>query len=190
MAISHDFVQGPPDSTGKKIDNAIVGGDKERQVVSVGGPDSADLDAIGVVVNAAPGASVYAPAVRIGDGHDVALGALSDAAVTGDTAGSASAKLRGLSKILADVWDSVNHWLKVQIQGTVTVSGTVTTTPPANASTNLAQVSGANVSLGQKAMAASIPVVLASDETTLPISAASLPLPAGAATETKIGRAH
>lgn len=50
-------------------------------------------------------------------------------------------------------------------QGAVPVSGTVTTTPPANASTNLAQVGGAAVSEGQKAMAASIPMVIASDQT-------------------------
>lgn len=37
--------------------------------------------------------------------------------------------------------------------------------------------------LGQKLMAASTPVVIASDQSTIPISAASLPLPAGAATE-------
>lgn len=36
--------------------------------------------------------------------------------------------------------------------------------------------------VGQKTMANSVPVVLASDESTLPISAASLPLPTGAAT--------
>lgn len=47
---------------------------------------------------------------------------------------------------------------------------------------NLTQVGGAAISLGQKTMANSLPVVLASDESTLPISAASLPLPAGAAT--------
>lgn len=46
---------------------------------------------------------------------------------------------------------------------------------------NLAQVGGTAISLGQKLMAASLPVVLASDET-VPISAASLPLPAGAST--------
>jgi hypothetical protein len=40
---------------------------------------------------------------------------------------------------------------------------TVTTTPPANASTNLAQVGGAAVSLGSKASASSIPIVPASD---------------------------
>jgi hypothetical protein len=38
-------------------------------------------------------------------------------------------------------------------------------------------------SLGQKVMAASFPVVIASDQSAVPISAASLPLPAGAATE-------
>ena len=41
-----------------------------------------------------------------------------------------------------------------------TVVGTVTTTPPANASTNLTEVGGAAVSLGQQAAAASIPVIL------------------------------
>jgi hypothetical protein len=39
--------------------------------------------------------------------------------------------------------------------------------------------------LGQKAMAGSAPVVIASDQSTLPVSAASLPLPSGAATEAK-----
>lgn len=37
-------------------------------------------------------------------------------------------------------------------------------------------------SLGQKAMTASVPVVIASDQSTIPVSAASLPLPSGAAT--------
>jgi len=40
--------------------------------------------------------------------------------------------------------------------------------------------------LGQKTMANSTPVVLSSDQSTLPISAASLPLPSGAATETTL----
>jgi hypothetical protein len=39
--------------------------------------------------------------------------------------------------------------------------------------------------LGQALMAASLPVTIASNQSTLPISAASLPLPAGAATEAK-----
>lgn len=50
-------------------------------------------------------------------------GATTDAAVTGDNTGTVSAKLRGLSKIVADVWDSVGHTLKI--------SGSLATTPPA-----------------------------------------------------------
>lgn len=49
-------------------------------------------------------------------------------------------------------------------------------------SVNLSAVGGAAISEGQKLMAASLPVVIASDQSTLPISAASLPLPTGAAT--------
>lgn len=40
------------------------------------------------------------------------LGATSDAAVTTDTTGSLSGKLRGLIKIFADIWDSTNHRLR------------------------------------------------------------------------------
>src|ERR1044072_483152 len=39
---------------------------------------------------------------------------------------------------------------------------------------------------GQKTMSSSLPVVIASDQGTLAISAASLPLPSGAATETTL----
>ena len=91
-----------------------------------------------------PGGGGGGPAT-IADGADVAEGATTDAAVTGDNTGSVSAKLRGLSKILADVWDSVNHWLKVSIQNTsIAVTGTfwqatqpVSGTVTANAGTNL-----------------------------------------------------
>lgn len=57
-------------------------------------------------------------AVTIADGSDVTQGAIADAKVVGDNAGTESAKLRGLSTILADVWDSVSHYLKVNIQNT------------------------------------------------------------------------
>lgn len=65
-------------------------------------------------------------AATIADGADVAEGSTTDAAVTGDNTGTVSAKLRGLSKIFADVWDSVNHRLNVFIANTtlaVTQSG-------------------------------------------------------------------
>lgn len=87
--------------------------------------------AVTLIATAAPGGGGSSGgggggAVTIADGGDVAEGATTDAAVTGDNDGTVSAKLRGLSKILADVWDSVNHWLKVSIQNTtlaVTQSG-------------------------------------------------------------------
>lgn len=47
---------------------------------------------------------------------------------------------------------------------------------------NISEYGGTPTTLGQKTSAASQPVVIASDQSTLPISAASLPLPAGAAT--------
>jgi hypothetical protein len=59
------------------------------------------------------------------DGNDINQGLTTDVAVTGDVTGTVSAKLRGLSKIFADVWDSVNHRFKVDASGTtVPVSGT------------------------------------------------------------------
>src|SRR5271166_5731894 len=47
---------------------------------------------------------------------------------------------------------------------------------------NIEKCGGVATTLGQKAMAASIPVAIASDQSAVPISAASLPLPTGAAT--------
>lgn len=71
-------------------------------------------------------ASAGGGAVSIADGADVAEGATTDVAVVGDNAGTVSAKLRGLNKILADVWSSGSHWLQVSIQNAtlaVTQSG-------------------------------------------------------------------
>ena len=54
-------------------------------------------------------------AVTIADGADVCEGATTDAAVASDAAGTVNAHLRGLVKILSDVWNSAKHWLKVSI---------------------------------------------------------------------------
>lgn len=57
------------------------------------------------------------------------IGATSDAAVTTNTTGSLSGKLRGLVAILADVWDSTNHRVKVDGSGvTQPVSSTTLAT--------------------------------------------------------------
>jgi hypothetical protein len=47
--------------------------------------------------------------VNIPDGSNVVEGLTTDAAVLGDVSGTFSAKLRGLSKILNDIWDNANH---------------------------------------------------------------------------------
>jgi hypothetical protein len=47
------------------------------------------------------------------DGHSTTLGATTDAAVVTSATGSLSGKLRGLVAILADVWDSTNHQLRI-----------------------------------------------------------------------------
>lgn len=74
-------------------------------------------------------------AVTIADGADVAEGSTTDTAVNGDTPGTISAKLRGINRILTDVWDDIGSALFVEVinsvpvtQGTSpwVVSGTVT----------------------------------------------------------------
>ncbi len=71
--------------------------------------------------------------------------------------------------------------LQTDVGGALLVSIDPSATP---FDVNLIQVAGSAITLGQKTMASSLPVVLASDEV-VPISAAALPLPAGAATEAK-----
>jgi hypothetical protein len=53
----------------------------------------------------------------------------------------------------------------------VSLSGSVATTPPANASTNITEVGGAALALGQTTRSASVPVALASDQGALQVSA-------------------
>lgn len=66
----------------------------------------------------------------------------------------------------------------------LTSGGALIVSPIAGSTTdvNITQVGGAAISEGQKTSALSLPVVIASDQSTLPISAASLPLPTGAST--------
>jgi hypothetical protein len=142
-------------------------------------------------------------AVTIADGGDVTLGARADAAVVGDVNGSVSAKLRGLSKLLNDVWDSVNHRLKVD--------GSAVTQPVSAASLPLPTGAATETTLaGIKTGTDKIPASPATDRATAaapaaarlsdgaafykattptdtqPISAVSLPLPTGAATQTTL----
>jgi hypothetical protein len=52
-------------------------------------------------------------------------GLVGDSAVTTSASGTISGKLRGLVAILADIWDSGNHWLKIG-------PAAIQSTPPAN----------------------------------------------------------
>lgn len=110
-------------------------------------------------------------AVTVADGANVVEGATTDVAVTSDVNGTLSAKLRGLVKILASVWDAVHGRLIVDgSQVTQPVSGTVT----ANIGTgNLAGITG------------TVTTTVSNFPSTQPVSAASLPLPTGASTSAK-----
>ncbi len=141
MSISSGFVQLPDDAanTGKKEDHVVLSGGNYREVVSIGDPDSAGLAKV-APVDATNGLAVdpktlppgAATAIRQDTGNssvanlDTNTGAVSDVGVTGDSAGTVNAKLRGINTILSDVWSSVSHYLKVNIQNAtlaVTQSG-------------------------------------------------------------------
>ncbi len=83
-----------------------------------GGPASTDSNN-----NKTAPASMY-----VKDGGDVTQGAKADTAITDSTTtNSKMSFLKGLVKILADIWDSTNHRIKVDGSGvTQPVSGTVT----------------------------------------------------------------
>ena len=65
------------------------------------------------------------------DGGNVVLGATTDAAVTSNTTGTLSAKLRGIVTILADVWNSTTKRFKVELPNmTMDTTGRVRTSNP------------------------------------------------------------
>jgi len=93
---------------------------------------------------------------RAADGQDYTQGAVGDSAVVGDTAGTVSAKLRGLNKIFNSIWSSVNGWINIgpsSMDGTYIYIGGVACTPKwsiinASASgitTQIASVSGKKI---------------------------------------------
>jgi len=170
----------------------------------------------------------YLPGMK--DGDDVAEGATTDIAVTGDVPGTLSAKARGLSKIWADVWDQVNHRINVgstiinaslrstSLDGDNATLGTTTDAVTALTLVGLLKAIKAALSgtLATRALSSgtdsvtisgtvtvtdsvALPVVLPAATVTAltpptsvgvnnfpatqPVSAAALPLPAGAATE-------
>jgi hypothetical protein len=132
---------------------------------------------IATTVTANAGTGTFATSTA--DGANAALGTTTDPAVASDANGTLSGKLRGLVKILADVWDSTNHRLKVDGSAvTQPVSaaslplptGAATAANQTTSNTSLASLDTKLPAKGQAAMAASTPVVVASDQTTLPVA--------------------
>ncbi len=124
-------------------------------------------------------------AVTVADGADATQGALADAAVTTNTTGTISGKLRGLVAILASVWDSLNGRLKVDGSGvTQPVSGTFwQTTQPVSGPLTDAQLRAVAVPVSGTFWQATQPVSGPLTDTQLRASAVpismSAALPAG-----------
>lgn len=114
-------------------------------------------------------------AVTIADGADVAQGAVADAAVITDTSGTISGKLRGLVKIFASVWDSGNGRLKVD--------GSAVTQP-----ITIDSIAGSPTFPWVAGSLNVVPLenISGTPRELWPVSATSLPLPTGAATETTL----
>ncbi|MGB8644038.1 MAG: hypothetical protein WCF84_02285 [Anaerolineae bacterium] len=91
-----------------RLPAALVGG---RLDVNVGNTPTVNT---GLSTNAGATDTTTLRVITASDGPlNTNLGATTDAAITSDANGSVSGKLRGLVKMLADAWDSVNHRLNV-----------------------------------------------------------------------------
>ncbi len=146
MANEQAFTGTPDTSSGYPIDVAsgnAGAGVVKRQRIAIGDPQFVNPDIRPTAAGALPvdGSGVTQPisgtvavnnfpatqpvsgtvAETVADGAKVNQGTNADAAVTGDTAGTLSAKLRGLSKILFDVWNAATHVLQVAVVGSVSV---------------------------------------------------------------------
>jgi hypothetical protein len=182
--MAESFVQLNNDGPGKKIDTfteATNGQHRQAMVVSdpsvTGGTAQVD-PALGLSVN--PKALPPNAAVEAG-GHLASLDSkeppLGQAVMAASTPVAIASNQTPIEVELFDSNEvpitSTGGALDVNLKSsgvTQPVSGTVTTVPPANASTNVTQIGGSAISEGQKAMAASVPVVVASDQSAVPIS--------------------
>lgn len=130
----HDGVKKPLVDTDSSFPDA-----QRREVIAVGirddgGRSPLRLDNSNQLKTAGSGGG-GGGAATIAEGADVNSGSTTDAAVTGDNPGTLSAKIRGINKILASVWDNINNVLKISDGGgsitvddggsSLTVDGTV-----------------------------------------------------------------
>lgn len=154
----------PVSSSGVRVDPSNVTSPVSIQgtpAVTISGTPSVSLSgASTVTANAGSGTFTTS------DSHLPAAAALSDA-LSNPTTVQIGDSLLG--------WDATNSvWRRVQVDaasgtikvdpGTVTVTGTVTTSPPSNASTNVAQFGGTNVVTGTGPSGSGIPRVTVSQD--------------------------
>lgn len=138
------------------------------------------------------------PVVIASDQSDVNVGhitgpvALPTGASTETTLSAVSGKLpatlgqKAMAASLAVAIASDQSTLPVSAASLPLPSGAATSALQTTGNTSLSSIDGKLATLGQKTMAGSEPVVIASDQSAIPVSAASLPLPSGAATESTL----
>jgi hypothetical protein len=100
--------------------------------------------------NAGGGGGGGGGAVTVANGADTAEGSTTDVAVTSDANGTISGKLRGLVKILADVWDSVGHTLKISAAALPLPTGAATSAGQATGNSSLASMVTNTTGLAQE----------------------------------------
>jgi len=149
-------IQLPPDSTGSSVDTVDVttgAGTVKREVVSLGDPTTGANRA---TVTAAGKLLVTPDSVALPANQSVNAAQLAGTATSVNSGVKDAGTLR---VVLATDQPALTNKLLVTPDSVAL---------PANQSVNLNQVGAAAITEGQKTMAASIPVVLASDQTTLP----------------------
>lgn len=93
---------------------------------------------------------------------------------------------KAMAASLAVVMASDQSALHVIVDSSALPSGASTAAKQDTGNTSLASIDTKTPALGQAAMTASSPVVIASNQSSIPVTVASLPLPTGAATETTL----
>lgn len=132
------------------------------------------LAQIAAVLNTAPAGSDYGLVTRLAGTADVSDRA---ARLLGVVYGSAGVQLQQASL------NANSLLVALTIGGTSYDSRLIRALTSADV-VSVVDSAGGSITVGQKAMAASVPVVIASDQSTVPVSAATLPLPTNAAQET------
>lgn len=130
------------------------------------------LNSIGADISSGGGGG---GAVTIANGADVVEGNTADVKVVGDNAGTVSAKLRGLNTTLSSVDGKITtcNTGAVVVSSSALPTGASTSALQSTGNTSLASIDTKTVlpaTLGQKTMANSLAVVVASDQSAIPIS--------------------